>query len=100
MKFTIRLLAAATALVAGAALAQAPSVGSGRSYPDKPVRLVVGYAPGGLPDTVARVVGQKLGERWGQQAVVENRPGANGIVGAEIVAKASTDGYTLLVTDN
>jgi tripartite-type tricarboxylate transporter receptor subunit TctC len=82
-------------LIAGAALAQ-----GARSYPDKPVRLVVGYSPGGLPDTVARILGQKLGERWGQQPVVENRPGANGIVGADLVAKAAPDGYTLLVTDN
>jgi len=80
---------------AGTALAQ-----GGRGYPDKTVRIVVGYSPGGLPDTVARVVGQRLSEQWGQQAVVENRPGANGIVGAEMVAKATPDGYTLLVTDN
>jgi tripartite-type tricarboxylate transporter receptor subunit TctC len=80
---------------AGAALAQ-----NGRAYPEKTVRVVVGYSPGGLPDTVARIIGQKLGERWGQQALVENRPGANGIVGADVVAKAAPDGYTLLVTDN
>jgi tripartite-type tricarboxylate transporter receptor subunit TctC len=102
MGFVVRLLAvfAGTALVAGAASAQAPSAGSGRNYPDRPVRLVVGYAAGGLPDTVARIVGQKLGERWGQPAVVENRPGANSIVGADMVAKSAPDGYTLLVTDN
>ena len=100
MKFTIRFLTVLAALAAGAAMAQGSSTGPARNYPDKPVRLVVGYAPGGLPDTVARIVGQKLGERWGQQAVVENRPGANGIVGAEMVAKAAPDGYTLLVTDN
>jgi tripartite-type tricarboxylate transporter receptor subunit TctC len=97
MKFVVRLLAvlAGAALVAGAALGQ-----GARNFPDRPVRLVVGYAAGGLPDTVARVVGQKLGEHWRQTAVVENRPGANGIVGAEVVAKSTPDGYTLLVTDN
>jgi tripartite-type tricarboxylate transporter receptor subunit TctC len=102
MKFVVRLLAvlAGAALVAGAALGQSPSTGSGRNFPDRPVRLVVGYAAGGLPDTVARVVGQKLGEHWRQTAVVENRTGANGIVGAEVVAKAAPDGYTLLITDN
>jgi tripartite-type tricarboxylate transporter receptor subunit TctC len=97
MRFVVRLLAvlAGTALIAGAALAQ-----GARNYPDRPVKLVVGYAPGGLPDTVARVVGQALGERWHQQPIVENRTGANGIVGAEVVVKAAPDGYTLLVTDN
>ena len=101
MKFVVRLLAAVagTALIAALsgneALAQ-----SARNYPDRPVKLVVGYAPGGLPDTVARVVGQALGERWHQQPVVENRPGANGILGAEVVIKSPEDGYTLLVTDN
>lgn len=97
MKSLIRLLSvlAGTALIAGAALAQ-----GARNYPDRPVKLVVGYAPGGLPDTVARIVGQALGERWHQQPVVENRPGANSIVGADLVAKAAPDGYTLLVTDN
>src|SRR5262245_13624768 len=98
MEFTTRLLAAAMALVAGAALAQAPAAGPGRGYPERPVKLVVGYAPGGLPDTVARIVGQALGERWRQQPVVENRPGANGIVGAEAVVKSAPDGYVLLVT--
>ena len=99
MRFLARFLIDSAVLLlvasAGTALAQ-----GGRGYPDKTVRIVVGYSPGGLPDTVARVVGQRLSEQWGQQAVVENRPGANGIVGAEMVAKATPDGYTLLVTDN
>lgn len=71
-----------------------------KNYPDKPVRVIVGYSPGGLPDTIARLIGQKLSESWGQQFIVENKPGANGILGAEIVAKAAPDGYTLLMTDN
>jgi tripartite-type tricarboxylate transporter receptor subunit TctC len=71
-----------------------------QNYPDKPVRLIIGYSPGGLPDTIARIVAQKLGEVWKQQVIVDNRPGANGMVGAEIVAHAPPDGYTLLVTDN
>src|SRR3954451_7763962 len=95
MKFVVRLLALLAALIAGAALAQ-----TARNYPDRPVKIVVGYAPGGLPDTVARVVGQALGERWRQQPIVENRTGAHRIVGAEVVVKAAPDGYTLLVTDN
>jgi tripartite-type tricarboxylate transporter receptor subunit TctC len=80
--------------------AQAAFPQAAKNYPDKPVRVIIGYSPGGLPDTIARLVGQKLNERWGQQFVVENRPGANGIVAAELVAKASPDGYTLLMTDN
>ena len=70
-----------------------------QSFPTKPVRIIVPYSPGGLPDTVARVVGQALGEKWGQQVVVENKPGGNGVVAAPLVAGAAPDGYTLLVTD-
>ncbi|MDO8597621.1 MAG: tripartite tricarboxylate transporter substrate binding protein [Sulfuricaulis sp.] len=71
-----------------------------QSYPDKPVRFIVGYSPGGLPDTIARILAQKLGERWKNQVIVENKPGANGNIGADFVAKAAPDGYTLLMTDN
>ena len=86
--------------LAGLAFASAASGQGARSYPDRPVRVIVGYSPGGLPDTIARLIGQKLSERWGQQFIVENKPGANGILGAEIVAKSAPDGYTLLMTDN
>lgn len=90
-----RLLMLALLCVAHGAFAQ-----GAKAYPDKPVRVVVGYSPGGLPDTIARLVGQKLSERWNQQFVVENKVGANGILGADFVAKAAPDGYTLLMTDN
>jgi len=86
--------------LAALAIATAAFGQGAKSYPDKPVRVIVGYSPGGLPDTIARLIGQKLSERWGQQFVVENKPGANGILGAEYVAKAAPDGYTLLMTDN
>jgi tripartite-type tricarboxylate transporter receptor subunit TctC len=86
--------------VAALALAQSAFAQGAKSFPDKPVKVVVGYSPGGLPDTIARLVGVKLSEMWGQQFVVENKPGANGILGADTVAKASPDGYTLLMTDN
>ena len=71
-----------------------------QSYPAKPVRLVVGYSPGGLPDTIARILAQKLGERWKQQVIVENKPGANGNLAADHIAKSAGDGYTLLVADS
>ena len=70
-----------------------------QAFPTKPVRIIVPYSPGGLPDTVARVLGQALGEKWGQQVVVENKPGGNGVVAAPLVTSAAPDGYTLLVTD-
>ena len=67
------------------------------AYPAKPIRLVVPFPPAGPTDVVARLVGQKLSERWGQQGVVENRAGAGGTIGAELVARAPADGYTLLM---
>ncbi len=69
-----------------------------QGYPDKPVRFIVPTTQGGGADTLARHIATRLSERWGQQVVVENRPGANGITGVESVAKAAPDGYTLLMT--
>ncbi len=67
-------------------------------YPEKPVRIVVPTTQGGGADTLARHIATRVGERWGQQIVVDNRPGANGITGVEAVAKSAPDGYTLLMT--
>jgi tripartite-type tricarboxylate transporter receptor subunit TctC len=67
-------------------------------YPSRPIKLVVPYAPGGLADLLARLVGVKLSVKWGQPVIVENRPGASGNMGTEAVARAEPDGYTLLVT--
>ena len=72
---------------------------SAQQYPVKPVRIVVPYAAGGLPDTMARLVGLRLTENLGQQFVVDNRPGAGGIGACELVARSVADGYTLLVAD-
>ena len=71
----------------------------GQSYPAKPIHIVVPYTPGGTSDILARVIGQKITDAWGQPVVVENKPGANGNVGADVVAKAPADGYTVLLTD-
>jgi tripartite-type tricarboxylate transporter receptor subunit TctC len=68
-----------------------------RQFPTKPIRLIVPYAPGGSTDALARLIGQKLSDKVGQQIIVDNRTGANGNIGTEIVAKAPADGYTLLM---
>jgi tripartite-type tricarboxylate transporter receptor subunit TctC len=74
-------------------------VAQGQTYPNKPIRLIVPYAAGGTSDILARQIGPKLTETWGQPVIVENKPGANGNVGADFVAKSAPDGYTLLLTD-
>ncbi|WP_243736793.1 MULTISPECIES: tripartite tricarboxylate transporter substrate binding protein [unclassified Cupriavidus] len=68
------------------------------AYPDKPIRIVVPYTPGGFNDTLARTVGEKLTKLWKQPVVVDNRPGGNTLIGNSMVAKAAPDGYTLLIT--
>ena len=68
-----------------------------QGYPTKPIRFVVPYAPGGNTDILARLIGQKLSEAWGKQVIIDNRPGAAGTVGAELVARAPADGYTLIM---
>jgi tripartite-type tricarboxylate transporter receptor subunit TctC len=70
-----------------------------QTYPNKPIRLVVPYAAGGTSDILARQIGPKLTDAWGQPVIVENKTGANGNVGADFVAKSAPDGYTLLLTD-
>ena len=90
MKFLKIVVAALLCMAGGTAYAQA-------QYPSKPVRLIVAYSAGGSTDTLARVLAQKLTEMWGQQVLVENRPGASTIIGAEALAKAAPDGHTIML---
>ena len=80
------------------ALAWLSFAASAQTYPARTVRIIVGYTPGSPSDSVARVLAQNLGTTWGQPVVVENRPGAGGNIGSELVAKSEPDGYTLLLT--
>ncbi|NBR27687.1 MAG: tripartite tricarboxylate transporter substrate binding protein [Betaproteobacteria bacterium] len=89
----------AIALSAGL-VAQAAAADQAASYPQRPVRIVIGFTPGGGPDITARFLGQKLSERWHQQIVTDNRPGAGGTIAANIVANANPDGHTLLSVSN
>ncbi len=88
------LLAAPLAALLGAALFT-PSNATAQAYPNKPIRLIVAFPAGGSTDIVARLVGQRLGEKLGQQIVVDNRGGAGGTIGTEIASRATPDGYTL-----
>src|SRR5215467_5992555 len=91
-------LTAALALGAAAALGGADAQPSA-SYPEKPIHLVVGYPPGGFPDTMARLFGDQLGKRLNQPVIVDNKPSAGAVIAAETVARSATDGYSLLVSD-
>jgi len=87
-----------TRLVLAAVLLALTAAAAAQGYPTKPVRLIVADAAGGAPDQLGRIVAQKLSESLGQQIIVDNRPGAAGVLGADIAAKAAADGYTLLLT--
>jgi len=87
---------------AGAALAVAlllapAGAGAAEKFPTKPIRIIVAYTPAGTTDILARAIGQKMTESWGQPVIVDNRPGANGNIGTEIAARATPDGYTILM---
>ena len=84
-------------LLATAGLVALPAVAQAQAWPNKPIRLIVGFAPGGGTDIVARVLAPKMSEILGQPVVIENRAGAAGTIGADMVAKSPPDGYTLLM---
>jgi tripartite-type tricarboxylate transporter receptor subunit TctC len=92
------------ALVAWSALAGVPALAQGKGaagdFPARPIRLVVPFPPGGATDILARVTGRRLSEVWGQNVIIDNRPGAGGTLGSTIVARAATDGYTLVMGTN
>src|SRR5262247_3995435 len=97
MRNLFRWCLVAWAVLGAAALAQAQTPSS---YPDRPIRLVVAFPPGGATDTLARQVTQELGEALGQSVVIENKPGAGGYIAWNYVAAADPDGYTLLMAEN
>ena len=93
-KSLVTLLASSALVLGVSAFAQ-----SAANYPSKPLKIVVPFPAGGTSDVLARIFGQKITEHWGQPVVVENRPGASGNLGADVVAKAAPDGYTLALMD-
>ena len=88
-------VAAAVAMAMIAVVASAAPADPKESYPTRPIRIIVAYTPAGTTDILARFIGQKMTESWGQPVIVENRPGANGNIGTEIAARATPDGYTI-----
>jgi tripartite-type tricarboxylate transporter receptor subunit TctC len=97
LKILSRCLALATVFVSSVAMAQAPATGTGSTWPVKPIRVVVGFPPGGATDIVVRSITPKLAEYLGQPIVVDNRPGASGVTATEHVAKSRPDGYSVLL---
>lgn len=92
----ILIAIAAVAMTLGHAQAQATLDAEAKTYPQRPIRIVVPFPPGGPADMIARLVGQRMSEAWGQPVLVENRPGGNTAIGAQLVARSAPDGYTLL----
>lgn len=95
----MRILQAAASVAAAAGLTLMCSAAISQTFPAKPLRFVIPYPPGGASDVTARLIGAKMSEAWGQQVVIDNRPGANGIIALEFVAKSAPDGYTILMAN-
>src|SRR6266436_4008413 len=96
MAARILIAAVAVAMTVGHARAQATLDADAKDYPTRTIRIIVPFPPGGPADTVARLVGQRMSEDWGQPVVVENRAGGNTAIGAQAAARSAADGYTLL----
>ena len=96
-RFTLPIAVAIISLFFPAASAQPASTGSGQAYPVKTVRIVVPFAPGGPVDSLGRLIAGRLSGMWGQQVLVDNRPGGNTVIGTEIVARTPPDGYSILI---
>ncbi len=90
-------LLALFAMATSAATRPAATIAASFAYPDKPIRIVVPFTPGGSADIFARAIGQKMSESWKQQVVIDNRAGSGGVIGSEIAAKSAPDGYTLML---
>ncbi|MBI3043866.1 MAG: tripartite tricarboxylate transporter substrate binding protein [Betaproteobacteria bacterium] len=95
--FAATLCGAASGAHAQPTMGERDGPGAARGFPSKPIRWIVPFPPGGAADIISRAIGQKLGEAWGQQIVIDNRPGAGGNVGTEIASRAAPDGYTVIV---
>jgi tripartite-type tricarboxylate transporter receptor subunit TctC len=96
---TTSFLPAARALLCSAVLVASAAIGHAQTFPSKPIRIVLPYVPGGIIDTAGRNLALRLSESLGQSVVAENRPGAGGMVGADVTARAAPDGYTIMLTD-
>src|ERR1043165_209990 len=99
MKRGTQHIVSALAII-GAGFSVVPVAAQAQSYPTRPIHLVTGNPPGGATDFIARTIGQPLSVRLGQSVVIDNRPGANGNISAEVVAKSAPDGYTLLYAND
>lgn len=99
LSFSTSLIRASSIVGAAFALVIGTAASAASNYPNQPIKFIVPYAPGGLPDTVARITAQHLSEELGSSVVVDNRPGANGVIAAQALMTNPADGYTFLVTD-
>lgn len=98
MRLPALLAGTVTALVAAPGIAQTTSSGAIQSYPQRPIRMIIANGPGSAPDVIGRLLGAKLAESWGQPIIVDNRPGATGLIAVELLAKSAPDGHTIFLS--